>query len=55
LGYFSTTVDKYEIDKLLGLFKRDPYLKPAIETLGKVKLDEKEEIYQKQRKALEDM
>jgi hypothetical protein len=53
--YFLTTVNKYEIDKLPGLFKRDPYLKPAIEALGKVKLDEKEEIYEKQREALEDM
>jgi hypothetical protein len=53
--YFLATVNKYEIDKLPGLFKRDPYLKPAIEALKKAKLDDKEEIYEKQRKALEDM
>jgi hypothetical protein len=42
LGYFLTKVDKYEIYKLPKLFKRDPYLKPAIEALEKIKLDDKE-------------
>jgi hypothetical protein len=50
LGYFLTTVDKYEIDKLPTLFKRDLDLKSAIEALEKVELDSKKENCGRQSK-----